>query len=96
MVADSGLEPERLTAPHFEGGVSSNSTNQPWCGIGYSKPYALRHPSLNQMCLPVPPIPHMKKPPEIPEAVNLCEYCKPETMSFPAGIAAPDREACGG
>ena len=24
----------------------------PWCGIGYSKPYALRHPSLNRMCLP--------------------------------------------
>lgn len=24
----------------------------PWCGIGYSKPYALRHLSLNQMCLP--------------------------------------------
>lgn len=23
-----------------------------WCGIGYSKPYALRHLSLNQMCLP--------------------------------------------
>lgn len=60
MVADSGLEPERITAPHFEGGVSANSTNQPWCGIGCSKPYALRHPSLNRMCLPIPPIPHMK------------------------------------
>lgn len=23
-----------------------------WCGIGYSKPYAFRHLSLNQMCLP--------------------------------------------
>lgn len=33
MVADSGLEPERLTAPHFEGGVSSNSTNP-----AYEKP----------------------------------------------------------
>ena len=31
----------------------------PWCGIGYSKPYALRHPSLNRMCLPIPPIPHI-------------------------------------
>ena len=30
-----------------------------WCGIGYSKPYALRHLSLNQMCLPIPPIPHI-------------------------------------
>lgn len=57
MVADSGLEPERITAPHFKGGVSANSTNQPWCGIGYSKPYALRHPNLNRMCLPIP---HMK------------------------------------
>ena len=32
---------------------------KPWCGIGYSKPYALRHLSLNQMCLPIPPIPHI-------------------------------------
>ena len=30
-----------------------------WCGIGYLKPYALRHLSLNQMCLPIPPIPHI-------------------------------------
>lgn len=33
MVADSGLEPERITAPHFEGGVSANSTNP-----AYEKP----------------------------------------------------------
>ena len=33
MVADSGLEPERIAAPHFEGGVSSNSTNP-----AYEKP----------------------------------------------------------
>lgn len=40
--------------------------------------------------------PAYEKPPEFPAAVNLSEYCKPETMSFPVGIAAPDREACGG
>ena len=33
-----------------------------WCGIGYSKPYALRHLSLNQVCLPIPPIPHIVVP----------------------------------
>ena len=39
------------------------STNHnSWCGIGYSKPYALRHLSLNQMCLPISPIPHIISP----------------------------------
>ena len=33
-----------------------------WWGIGHSKPYALRHLSLNQVCLPVPPIPHIVVP----------------------------------
>lgn len=40
--------------------------------------------------------PAYEKPPEIPAAVNLFEYCKPETMSFPVDIPASDREACGG
>ena len=41
-----------------QGSTNHNS----WCGIGYSKPYALRHLSLNQMCLPIPPIPHIVSP----------------------------------
>ena len=40
--------------------------------------------------------PAYEKPPEFPAAVNLFEYCKPETMSFQVDIPASDREACGG
>ena len=36
--------------------------HSPWWGIGHSKPYALRHLSLNQVCLPIPPIPHIVVP----------------------------------
>ena len=51
------------------------STNHnSWCGIGYSKPYALRHLSLNQMCLPIPPIPHIVPPLFVQPTATGSEY----------------------
>lgn len=58
-------------------------TQSLWCGIGYSKPYALRHLSLNQMCLPIPPIPHIVSPLFIQPTATGSEYEDYERSHLP-------------